>query len=306
MELSWLMKLRIAAAAAVGILLLGFLAWPLAAPAEPLGVVSVVQSVPYGASVSFTDAVVLVLLACLVGFIAYFLSWPYGVEIATLAVPSGLAVWALRSGSMAGLMLHNLTAAQRWSLFASLRWEPIFWLAVVAAGLGGILLAEKIRRAPQPSRAEGEHGPLQNSYLNAVLALVASGLIVQFCIKLFARDTGFLDSKLGLVIAQPERGQVIFAVSVSFLIAAFLVKRFLNAGYIWPVASSALVTWFAITTHCKQNILQHMQMYWPAIFFPNSAVSILPLQMVAFGTLGSIAGYWLAVRYNYWRKHELT
>ncbi|GAG08892.1 unnamed protein product, partial [marine sediment metagenome] len=82
MELSWLMKLRIAAAAAVGILLLGFLAWPLVAPSEPLGVVTV-------AAVSLFDAVTLVVLACLAGFIAYFLSWPYGRQIAVLAVPSG-------------------------------------------------------------------------------------------------------------------------------------------------------------------------------------------------------------------------
>jgi len=110
---------------------------------------------------------------------------------------------------------------------------------------------------------------------------------------------------LGVVTAQPALGQIIFAVPASFLIAAFVVKKFLNAGYIWPIAASALVTWFAITAYCKQHILQHMQMRWPAVFFPDSTISILPLQMVAFGTLGSIAGYWLAVRYNYWRKHEL-
>jgi len=27
--------------------------------------------------------------------------------------------------------------------------------------------------------------------------------------------------------------------------------------------------------------------------------------MVAFGTIGSIAGYWMAIRYDYWRKHEI-
>ncbi len=318
MELSWLMKLRITAAAAVGILLLGFLAWPLAAPAEPLGVVTVVRSMPYGTAMSFTDAIVLIVLACLAGFIAYFLSWPYGRQIAVLAVPSGLAVWALRSGNIAGLMLQNPTVAQRQALFASLRWEPIFWLAVVAAGLGGALLAEKIRQKPQPNQVEEKHNPLRNTYLNATLALVGSYLIAQFCIRLFARDINLFDNKLAQVAAQPALGQIIFAVSASFLIAAFVVKKFLNAGYIWPIAASALVTWFAITAHCKQPILQHMQMHWPAVFFPSppisilqlqmelgSPISILPLQMVAFGTLGSIAGYWLAVRYNYWRKLEL-
>jgi hypothetical protein len=206
---------------------------------------------------------------------------------------------------MAGLMLQNPTAVQRQALFASLRWEPIFWLAVVAAGLGGSLLAEKIRKTSQPNQVEEEHSPPRNIYLNAVLALVGSSVVAQFCLRLFACDISFFDSKLGLVTAQPEPGQIIFAVSASFLAAAFVVKRFLNAGYIWPIAASAPVTWFAITAHCKQQILQYMQAYWPAVFFPSSTVAVSPLQMVAFGTLGSIAGYWLAVRYNYWRKYEL-
>jgi len=44
---------------------------------------------------------------------------------------------------------------------------------------------------------------------------------------------------------------------------------------------------------------------WPAAFFSNSVVSILPVQMVAFGTLGSVAGYWMAIRFEFWRKHEV-
>jgi hypothetical protein len=298
MELSWLMRLRIAVAAAVGVLLLGFLAWPLVAPAEPLGVVS-------ANATSFTDKVVLAVLACLAGFVSYFLSWPYGRQIAVLAVPSGLAVWVIRSGNMTSLMLQNPTVAQRQEVFASLRWEPIFWLALVAAGLGSSFLAEKIRKTAQPDQVEEKSKLPQNIYLNAVLALVGSGLVAQLCIGLFARDISFSDSKLGSVTAQPELGQIIFAVSASFLIAAFVVKNFLNAGYIWPIAASAVVTWFAMTTYCRQDILQHIQTYWPAVFFPTSTVAISPLQMVAFGTLGSIAGYWLAVRYNYWRKYEL-
>ncbi|GAI88636.1 unnamed protein product, partial [marine sediment metagenome] len=29
------------------------------------------------------------------------------------------------------------------------------------------------------------------------------------------------------------------------------------------------------------------------------------VQMVALGTLGSIAGYWMGIRYDFWRKHEI-
>jgi hypothetical protein len=56
-------------------------------------------------------------------------------------------------------------------------------------------------------------------------------------------------------------------------------------------------------TYVKQSTLQRLAQEWPVVFFPNAVISILPVQIVAFGTLGSITGYWLAVRYNYWRKH---
>ena len=39
MELSWPMKLRIAAAAGVGVVLIGIVGWPLAVPTDPFGAV---------------------------------------------------------------------------------------------------------------------------------------------------------------------------------------------------------------------------------------------------------------------------
>ena len=299
MELSWLMRLRIAAAAATGALLIGILAWPLAAPPEPFGVVSLVSG-----TITLGGAITLAFLAFLAGFIAYFLSWPYGREIGILAVPSGLAIWAVRSGSMAGLMQLNPTLDQRQALLATLKWEPIFWLAIVAAGFAGVLISQKILHPrPEPDESQEKANSKSGIYLNAAIALVGSGLIAQFCIGRFAQDVGIFDSKLGSVVAQPAVGQIVFAVLVSFGLAAFVVKKFLNVSYIWPIIAGALVTAFAISTYVKQDVLQHLVARHPPVFFSNVVISILPVQMVAFGALGSIAGYWLAVRYNYWRKH---
>jgi hypothetical protein len=288
------MKLRIAAAVAVGVVLIGILAWPLAAPAEPFGAVSVP---------AFGGAITLVVLAFSAGFIGYFISWPHGREIGILAVPSGLAIWAVRCGNMADLMRVNPTLAQRQAVFAALKWEPIFWLAIVAAGFGGVLLGQKIRLKPEPSKNEEKSKSESSVYLNAIIALVGSVLIAQFCLRIFAQDVRIFDPRLGSVMAQPAIGQVVFAVLVSFGIAAFIFKKFLNVSYIWPIAASALVTGFAITTYLKQDILQYLIGQHPAAFFCNAVTSVLPVQMVAFGTLGSIAGYWLAVRYSHWRKH---
>ncbi|MHC4889940.1 MAG: hypothetical protein ACYTEO_10820, partial [Planctomycetota bacterium] len=154
------MKLRIAAAVATGVVLIGILAWPLAASPEPSGAVSL-----HTGTITLGDAITLMLLAFSVGFVAYFVSCPYGRKIETLegpsgtvkrycyfrrpevgreigilAVPSGLAIWAVRCGTMASLM-QSTAAAQRQALFTTLKWEPIFWLAIIAAGFAGVLSA---------------------------------------------------------------------------------------------------------------------------------------------------------------------
>jgi hypothetical protein len=286
-ELTWPVKLKVTATLLVGIILIGFLA-PLKTPVEPFGVVSMP---------AFGGAVALAGLAVLAGLIGCFISQPYGREIGILAVPAGLAIWAVRSGNMAELMRLTPTLAQRQVLFASLKWESIFWLAIVAAGFGGVLIGQYLVSRPSSPVSR------PSSIVHHILAVVGSVLIAQFCIGIFAQDVRIADPKLGSVVAQPATGQIVFAVLVSFGIAAFLVKKFLNASYIWPIVASALVTGFAVVTHAKQDTLQHLIEYQPSVFFSSTSLSILPVQMVAFGVLGSIAGYWLTVSYDYWRKH---
>jgi hypothetical protein len=302
-ELSWPVKLKVTAALLVGIILIGFLA-PLGTPVEPFRVISVP---------TFGGAVTLAGLAVLAGFIGYFLSWPNGREIGILAVPAGLAIWAVRGGNMAELMRLAPTLAQRQVLFAALKWEPIFWLAIVAAGFGGVLIgqylvsaysAEAAAKAGRPSSLVPRSFALRlSSLVPRILAVVGSVFIAQLCIGIFAQDVRIPDHRLGSVMAQPAVGQIVFAVLVSFGIAAFLVKKFLDASYIWPIAASALVTGFAVITYIKEDTLQYLVEHHPPIFFSRVVTSILPVQMVAFGVLGSIAGYWLVVCYNHWRKH---
>ncbi len=299
-ELSWQMKIRIGAAVAVGVLLIGVIGWPLGAPVEPFGVVSI-----FAGDISFGGVLVLLGLAFLAGFLGYFVSWPWGKEIGVLAVPAGLSVWAVRGGSMANLMLENSTTATRGQLFATLKWEPLFWLAVVAAGWAGVLVGQKLSRKKIQDKAQDKTGSRSTAYLNAAAAFIGSGLIALFGIRILAQNVRAFDSKLGSVMAQPAVGQIAFAVLVSFGLAAFVVKKFLDADYIWPVIVSAFITAFGVIGYAGNGVLQHVVEHWPAIFFSNSIIAILPVQMVAFGTLGSVCGYWIAIRYTYWRKHEV-
>jgi hypothetical protein len=297
-ELSWPMKLRIAAAVVAGVLLIGILAWPLVAPPEPFSVVSLTVG-----SISGGGAVILAGLAFVAGFIGYFLSWPHGREIGVLAVPAGLTIWVFRSGRMVNL-IRRTDPAQYSKLLAALRWEPLFWLAIVAVGFAGVLSAQKVRSKPKPENTDKKPNSRTNAYINVVISLAASVLIAQLCISIFAQGTRLPDEKVGSVIVQPAVGQIIFAVFVSFGIAAFVVKTFLNLSYIWPIIASGFVTAFSIISYGRQDVLQHLSTNWPTAFFSHAVISVLPISMVALGALGSIAGYWMAIRYNYWRKHE--
>jgi len=291
MELTWPLKLRIGAAAAVGIALIYGVAWPLVGASLRAG------------AVSYDRAVLLIGLAFVAGLIGYFVSWPYGREIGILAAPAGLAVWALRSGTMASLFQQNPTISQRQNLIASLKFEPVLWLVIVAAGFAGVLLAQNIRPSKKPEQPKEKPKSDPGTYLNSVVAVAGSAFIAHLLIGKLAQNVAMPDNLLGSVVAQPAKGQIAFAVLVSFGAAAFVVRKFLNAGYIWPAISTVLVTAFSMHTYAKE--VSYLAQNWPAAFFENSVSSVLPVQMVAFGTLGSVAGYWMSLRYDFWRKHEM-
>jgi hypothetical protein len=298
MELSLLMRLRIAASAATGVVLIGILAWPLASSAEPLNAV-------LAGNISSGGLITLVVLAFITGLIAYFVSWPHGREIGILAVPSGLVIWAVRSAPMTSLIQLNPAIEQRQAIFSSFKWDSAYWLALVAAGFIGVLLGQKIISSPAKPGKEEKNSSKPAQYLSVIIALAGSVFIAQFCIKMLAQDVSFLDSKIGVVMAQPSIGQIVFAVFVSFGVAAFIMKKFLDVSYIWPAIATVLLTIFAVRSYAKQEVLLYLIRQWPPSFFVNSVISILPVQLVAFGALGSVAGYWMAIRYNYWRKHEM-
>ncbi|MGA2172009.1 MAG: hypothetical protein ABSG82_03210 [Sedimentisphaerales bacterium] len=320
MELTWPIKLRIAIVSAVGIGLIGIIAWPLVAPADPFGVVSVVNG-----KINAAGAIVLLALAFVIGLVSYFLSWPYGSQLGVLAVPAGLAVWAARSGDIGTLMQLNTPIIRREQIFSTLRWEPMLWLAVVMAGLLGVFIASRIIRpagtTPEPAdpclRLAGAGKPAKKSagkpsnhsignLVSAIVAIIGSAVVAQLFIGLFARDSTVTDATAVTAVAQPATAQIVFAVIVAFTLAGFLVKKVLDFDYILPIISSCLVTPFAVIAYGKHDVLEYFARHWPAVFFPNTVLAALPIQIVAFGTIGATIGCWLAVRYDYWYQHEIS
>jgi hypothetical protein len=294
MELSWVNKLRIAAVAALGVVVIGFWAWPMAQPDDPLLPVRA-GTVGFGATVG------LLALAFSLGLGGYFLSWPHGREIGILTVPFGLAVWAIRSGPMRALTQTADEAYEREALVHGLSFEPLYWLLIVAAGFAGVLVAQRIRPAADRPRglASVKAAFKTTALVNAVIALAAATAIAHLFIGVFAQD---LTTSYNLIAAQPPVGQIVFAIIAAFAVAAFAVKKFLNLGYCWPAAASALVTAFTAIVYYGPKAAEEFAQSRPATVFPHGALTVLPVQIVSLGAVGSVIGYWLAIRYDYWRS----
>jgi hypothetical protein len=297
MELSWIDKLRVSLVAALGIVVIGILCWPLAVPQDPMAPVRCT-------SVGVLGTLVLMVTAFIVGAVAYVISWPHGREMGILAVPFGLCLWGLRSGPMAVLNQGANTAAKRSAVLNSLLLEPLYWLLIVAAGFAGVLAAQWLVRRLRPGVVADETAKAKSNLTSKMattflVAVLFSVVVAQFFLTATAKDIPPFDK---VVATQPPSGQIAFAVIVAFAAAAFLVKLFLGLGYILPTVASIFIVPFAQIAYDRGGKLESALMQ-PATFFNNSTLAILPLQLVAFGAIGSVIGYWMAIRYRYWRTH---
>jgi len=296
-EMTWLMRARITAAAAVGILLIGLLGWSMVKPDDPYRIVTL-------RNLTAPESLMLAVLSVIAGFTGYFASWPYGKEIGILTVPFGLSIWSIRSGTMANLMQMNPITDEKLNLLGYLRWEPIFWMGIIAAGYCGVLLAESARKPDRPQIQEKESLSKQSQIINAAIAVAGSVAIAAFGIMIFAQNNKLYDDKFGTLVAQPVIGQIIFAVIVSFGIAGFVAKKFLKVSYIWPALAAIFISPLFTKSYSDRLVIEYLATNWPANFFINSIASVLPVQIAAFGAIGSVAGFWTAKRYIYWRENE--
>jgi hypothetical protein len=301
MELTWAIRLRIALAAAIGIGVIGIYGWPLVAPADAFGVVSIVNG-----RIATSNFFVIGLMAFFCGFVSYFLTWPYGSHIGILAAPAGLAALALRSADMGTLMQLNNSLPRREQFYSTFCWEPAIWLAIIAAGCLGVLLgycichplrpAEDSPRESDDAARKGKSSIL--SYLPPLVAVIGSTVVSLFLIGMLARDSIIPDQKVGFAISQPSTAQIIFALLVTFGVSGYLVKKLLDLNYYWPIIATCLVVPFGIIIYGRYDVLEYFTGRFPPVFFANSVLTVFPIQAVAFGTIGAVAGYWLAIKYS--------
>jgi hypothetical protein len=300
MEMTWKMRFRIIGVLLTGIVLLGILAGPVVRPADPESAITL-----YQASIKPMAIASCFAMAFVSGLLAFLVAWPFGRELAPLAAPAGLAYWACSSGNMFSLIILNSGFAERQTLYSALKWEGLFWLAVVACGWLGSLVAARIFKSKPvniPCFSHEKQGSV--NLLSIISGIAVSVVIGNFVINALAQDVKIFDSKLGSVIGQPGTAQIAFAVIVSFGVAAYCSKYFLEVGHFYPVIAAAILIFFVFSWYSgNTETLKYMAESKANAFFPRATCSVLPLQILAFAPLGAVAGYWLAVKTQYHRKN---
>jgi len=293
------MRIRIIAAFAIGIVLLGLLpANQIKPPAA--GVFAILSG-----TISAQDLMLFGILSFAAGFLASALCTPYGAQIGILAAPAGMAYWGLKSTAMSTLFQAAPAVEDRLAVYSAMRFESGIWLVIAACCFVGALAADKLLRRKSVELPDKFNAHFKLPALVAILIAVIGTVVVgNLLINIFAGDISYPDAKLGRVAGQPANFQIAFAVTVAFMACGFLAKLFMGASFLWPAAASAILSSVSTVIYSKKPAMEYLVNTWPAVFFIKPVASVLPIQMVAFGCIGAVWGYWLAVRYHLWRTYE--
>jgi hypothetical protein len=298
-DLSWLSKIRLALALAIGVALVGLLPWERIQPTDN-GVFAFLSG-----SISLSDLILCGTLSLAAGFVASSICTPLGMQMGVLAVPAGMTFWSFKSDAISTLFQAAPAASSRMAVYNSLRYEGFIWLALAMLGVIGAYAADKLFRRnsldlPDKFDAMVKLQPIAR----IVVTVIGTVIVATYLLNFLATDISYHDQKAGFVVGQPANLQIAFGVIIAFMACGFCGKLFLGANYIWSAIATALVTAFSITTYAKAATFEYMAGSWSAAFFSKSVLGILPVQMVAFGFIGAVWGYWLAVRYHIWRVEQ--
>jgi predicted small secreted protein len=209
---------------------------------------------------------------------------------------------------LANLVQMYPGVSERAAAYATFRYEGFIWLGVVLAGIAGSVVAQLIRQPAAGSRpnavnpvdtAINRTGKVAGSVMLALVMAAAIGYIgLAIFVKGIASPTAG-----GNVASEPMVAQIAFGTLIAFGLAGFAVKAVFGFGWSIPLAAVAIVNFAVMTLGGNHKLLVQMAEKWPAATFAQASFAILPIQMVAYGTLGAVLGYWMAVRYNIWRTH---
>ena len=290
-EVSMSMKLRITLVIIVGGSIFGMCGWSLIAPSTNHGIISFV-----GGSITAINAMLLLAMAFATGYFTSTLTAGYDGKIAVSAVPVGLCICAVRGGYLTNYLSRFDEVQDMHRTYMSLSWESIYWISLVLVGILGAKLAERFAKG---STEKGETA--KNKALIVMVPLLVSLLIAYFGINILALAPRVFDQKFFTVLHQPLTGQIGFAVFITFVLAGYVCRHFIKSSYIYPLISSAIACFIFMNLSGNIKQLEYMNQKYASVFVAQPFAAILPIQFIAFGSLGAICGYWMSFLHEKWK-----
>jgi hypothetical protein len=173
---------------------------------------------------------------------------------------------------------------------------------MVMAGMAGLYLAWHLwpSDAKDPGVVLRRPRPIGRLLIDSGISILASCLIGYIGLSALARGTEIIGASIS---TQPATSQIAFAATVAFWLAGLASARVLRVGPFCPIIATAILPTLAFLLLARPEVIGPVAMAYPATCLPQTVLGILPIQTVSFGTIGAIAGYWTAVRIEYWRRH---
>lgn len=204
-----------------------------------------------------------------------------------LAVAVGLAVLALRFGSMERLLTTvGVDSAARKSAFGGLLIESLLWTALMALAV----VVDAVTRRWLGSASASHLADTQSAHWAAGLLAVGIAATIAIIIisQFIARDA----------TALINRKQVFFAIFISFFLGSLAATRIVSAaGERWLLLAPPVVAVLGYLWAWWEPTLRG-QTYYDAIphLPPNWLVRGLPIEYLGVGVAATVIGLWTARR----------
>ena len=297
-------KVRVVLACVAAIVLLSTVGWMVAAPADSHQGVTLATH-PGRATGVWAAVIALTVVA---GWLGTVMAPRRLAEGGVFVAAVGLAGLALKGGSMQDVMDYMLAApdaaSRRW-LAVQMAMDTVLWTGVLAATWVAVALARRMvwgdeelyNPVPAASR-KSDTAKAQASRPTGWWALIITGLLAAFII--WATDAR-------TPVATIARGQIIASVGGGFFLGAMAARYFTGQHrahwYVLAVPAVALLAWLV-------SYLNSGMAWAPDPFRllkqtpPHALARPLPIEYLAVGVAGALAGFWSGERVEHVHEPE--
>ena len=299
MEKIQLTKIKLAIVFLFG-LGISYLGWQVIQPSvehEPLTILSHSQPV-----MVILIALVLVITS---GIFGQFFGTIEELSIGIFAVPAVFCFWIFQSGGSNQLLQGLPEIGQRTEMFYRFIPEVLIWTAILYAGFAVVQLIQRRKKTVAPLKSTPESKKKvalwETPLFTAAAVVVVCSIVSVILLKIFMQSgAAWTQGALRYAVSYaPEKGQVLFAIYISFFLATFGVKYLYQVPIGYFLAVPAIVAVFTYLYIAQKHLPQELLDRAPEMILPAMRFGmILPIEFLVVGWLAVIIGFWSQMPIN--------